>query len=57
MKYADLPIPKIIQKWNVSILNINRNQRHNDFQVQNEFWTILVNFLMQPRYREIINNK
>lgn len=57
IKYSDLPTPPNVLKWNVKILEIHRNKRHNDFQIQNDLWTVLEDFLIQPRYREKILNQ
>ncbi len=52
IKYSDTLLNENIKNWNVKILEINRNKRHFDGSVQNEFWTTLEQFLLQPRYRE-----
>ena len=52
LKYSDLPTNENIKKWNVKILEVNRTKRHFDSNVQNQFWTILDEFLEQPRYRD-----
>lgn len=51
LKYKDLPINENVKKWNVNVLEISRSKRHFDVSVQNEFWTILEEFLSQPRKR------
>jgi len=59
LKYSDLPVSENIKKWNVKVLEIHRNKRHIDVSVQNEFWTLMEQFLNQPRFREkkkLINN-
>lgn len=55
LKYSDLPVQENIKKWNVKVLEIHRNKRHIDVSVQNEFWTLMEQFLRQPRYREKSN--
>jgi len=52
IKYSDTLLNENIKNWNVKVLEINRNKRHFDGSVQNEFWNQLEQFLMQPRYRE-----
>lgn len=52
IKYSDTLLNENIKNWNVKILEINRNKRHFDGSVQNDFWNQLEQFLMQPRYRE-----
>lgn len=52
IKYSDTKPNDNIKNWNVKVLEIYRNKRHFDGSVQNEFWTQLDQFLLQPRYRE-----
>jgi hypothetical protein len=52
-----MPTIENVKKWNVKILEINRTKRHFDVSVQNEFWNLIENFLVQPRYREKVNKK
>jgi hypothetical protein len=55
LKYSDVPVPENVKKWNIKVLEIHRSKRHFDITVQNEFWTLIEQFLNQPRYREKIN--
>jgi hypothetical protein len=57
LKYSDQPASDNVKKWNVKILEIHRIKRHFDVSVQNEFWTLMEEFLAQPRYREKVHNK
>lgn len=52
LKYSDMPTNPNVKKWNVEVMEIHRNKRHSDVSVQNDFWSILEDFLKQPRYRE-----
>ncbi len=52
IKYSDTLLNENIKNWNVKVLEINRNKRHFDGSVQNEFWNQMEQFLLQPRYRE-----
>lgn len=52
LKYSDSPLNDNIKQWNVKVLEINRNKRHLDGAVQNDFWNDLESFLQLPRYRE-----
>lgn len=52
LKYTETSPPKNVMKWNIRILDIHRNRRHLDVSIQNDFWTLLEDFLLQPRYRE-----
>lgn len=51
LKYKDLPLNENVKKWNVKILEISRTKRHFDVSIQNEFWTLMDEFLSQPRKR------
>lgn len=52
LKYSDLNLPKNIEKWNITKLEIHRTKRHLDNSIQNEFWNKLEEFLLLPRYRD-----
>jgi len=52
IKYSDTLLNENIKNWNLKVLEINRNKRHFDGSVQNEFWNQMEQFLMQPRFRE-----
>ena len=51
LKYKDLPAHKNIANWNVKILQINREKRYLDYEVQAEFWQELEHFLATPRVK------
>jgi hypothetical protein len=55
LKYSDMPANENVRKWNIKILEISRSKRHFDVSVQNEFWSLLEQFLSQPRFRETAN--
>ena len=55
IKYSDTLLNENIKNWNVKVLEINRNKRHFDRSVQNDFWNIMEQFLLQPRFREKVN--
>lgn len=42
-------IPEAVQKWNVKALQIQRNKRHQDISVMNDFWADLDNFLKKEK--------
>lgn len=52
LKYTDLPTNENVKKWNVKILEVSRSKRHFDVSVQNQFWTLLEEFLSLSRYRD-----
>jgi len=52
MKYHDVPADENVKKWNVKQLLINRNKRHMDRTIQNEFWAEFEKFLFSPRYNK-----
>lgn len=54
LKYTDTLLNENIKNWNVKVFEINRNKRHFDVSIQNDFWIALEQFLSQPRYREKI---
>ena len=54
IKYSDTLLNENIKNWNVKVLEINRNKRNFDRSVQNDFWNIMEQFLLQPRFREKI---
>jgi len=57
LKYNDAQLNENLKKWNIKILEIHRNKRHFDGSVNNEFWTLMEEFLNLPRYREKVNAK
>lgn len=52
MKYHDIPVDENVKKWNVKQLLINRNKRHMDRTIQNEFWADFEKFLFSPRHNK-----
>ena len=51
LKFLDMPPNNNTKKWNVKVLEIWRNKRYYDVSIQNEFWSLLSDFLNQPRKR------
>lgn len=51
LKYKDMPAHDNISKWNVKVLQINRDKRYLDYEVQAEFWQDLEHFLATPRVK------
>ena len=51
LKFQDMPPNNNTKKWNVKVLEIWRNKRYCDVSIQNEFWSLLSEFLNQPRKR------
>lgn len=49
MKFTDVKLNNEIKRWNIKVLNIKRNQRHQDIIVQREFWEDLTRFLNSKR--------
>jgi len=48
MKYHDVPLHDNIKKWNVKLLEVNKNKRYLDATTKNAFWEDLEAFLLQP---------
>lgn len=44
-------LPEIIGKWNIKTLTLQRNKRHQDVTVMNEFWTDLEAFMRKERFQ------
>ena len=51
MHFQDQLLPDITQKWNIKILNLHRNKRHQDVSVQNEFWNDIEAFLKKEKFQ------
>ena len=43
-------LPDIVTKWNIKLLALQRNKRHQDVTVFTELWTDLEAFLKKERY-------
>ena len=43
-------LPEVIARWNVKVLTLQRNKRHQDVTVMNEFWADLESFLRKERF-------
>lgn len=51
MHFADqTALPDVISKWNVRTLTLQRNKRHQDVTIMNDFWTDLDQFLKKERF-------
>ena len=38
MKWSELPLDNNVKKWSVHILNLDRNKRHLDRAILQQFW-------------------
>lgn len=47
--YEDDPLPDPVSKWNVKVLRLKRNSRHNDRAVAKDFWEEIDKLLNQRR--------
>ena len=41
MKWKELPLDANVKKWDVHVLNLDRNRRHLDRAALQEFWESL----------------
>jgi len=53
LHYQDQILPDMCKKWNIKILNLQRNKRHQDISVQNEFWNDLESFLKKEKFNKL----
>jgi len=44
-------LPDITQKWNIKTLQLQRNKRHQDGIIHNEFWSDFENFLKKEKFQ------
>ena len=49
--YANTQMPKNIDKWNVKRLEFQRNKRHHDVNIRNNFWSDLEEFLRREKFQ------
>jgi parafibromin len=55
LKYVDEPLDNVVAGWNVQILNLKREGRHQDASVAEEFWKGLESFLLKHNSRKFSN--
>ena len=48
--YANTKIPPLINQWNVKRLELQRNKRHHDINIRNNFWSDLEDFLRREPF-------
>jgi parafibromin len=51
--FQDINVPDIVTKWNIKVLTLQRNKRHQDRTTYNELWTDFESFLKKERYKGI----
>ena len=49
LKWGDLPLDNNIKKWNVTVLNLDRNKRHLDRAHIQTFWEVLDKFMAKSK--------
>ena len=50
LHYQDQMLPDIIHRWNIKVLALQRNKRHQDVSVHNECWQDLEQFLKKEKF-------
>lgn len=48
--YANTQIPVTIKGWNIKRLELQRNKRHHDINIRNNFWSDLEDFLRREKF-------
>lgn len=49
--YANTQIPATVNSWNVKKLELQRNKRHHDINIRNNFWADLETFLRREKFQ------
>ncbi|XP_052093562.1 parafibromin-like [Mytilus californianus] len=49
IKWSDLPLDNNVKKWNVTVLNLDRNKRHLDRAHIQTFWEVLDKFMAKNK--------
>lgn len=48
--YANTQMPTTITGWNIKRLELQRNKRHHDINIRNNFWSDLEDFLRREKF-------
>ena len=53
LHFQDNAPPELIKKWNIKILTLHRNKRHQDVTTFNDLWSDFEIFLKKERFTGI----
>lgn len=50
LHFQDNAAPEQVNKWNVKVLTLQRNKRHQDRTIYNELWADFESFLKREKF-------
>lgn len=49
--FVNTQMPSVIKGWNIKRLELQRNKRHHDINVKNNFWSDLEDFMRREKFQ------